>query len=64
MAFSSGRAVDSKQIREQLHDDSDALSEFSQDSDIDIFGHIDFDGEICGPDLSDSCSNSDDGQIN
>jgi hypothetical protein len=27
-----------------------------------IFDHIDPDAEICGPVLSDSCSNSDDGQ--
>jgi hypothetical protein len=29
------------------------------DSDIDIFAHTDPDAKICGPHLSDSCSNSD-----
>jgi hypothetical protein len=36
------------QIREQLHDDSDSLSEFSQDSDIDITEHTDPDAKISG----------------
>jgi hypothetical protein len=40
----------------------DSFGEFSQDSDIDIFDHTDPDAEICGSDMSDSCSNSDDGQ--
>jgi hypothetical protein len=31
MASSSWRALDSKQIYEQLHDDSDSFTEFSQD---------------------------------
>jgi hypothetical protein len=30
-------ALDSKQIHEQLRDDSDSFSKFSQDSGIDIF---------------------------
>jgi hypothetical protein len=54
--------LDSKQIHEQLHDDSDSFTEFSQDSDIDIFDHINPVAEICGPDLSESCSISDDCQ--
>jgi hypothetical protein len=49
MASSSGHALDSKQIHEQLHHDSDSFSEFSQHSDIDTPDHTD-------PDLSDSCS--------
>jgi hypothetical protein len=60
MASSSGHALDSKQIHEQLHDDSDSFSEFSQNSDIDTFEHTDTDAKKSGPDLSDSCSNSDD----
>jgi hypothetical protein len=44
MASSCGRALDSKQIHEQLHDDSDPFSESSQDSNIDIFDRIDPDG--------------------
>jgi hypothetical protein len=56
MMSSSGRALDSKQIHEQLHDDLDSSSEFSQDSDIDIFNRIEIDAKICGPDLSDSCT--------
>jgi hypothetical protein len=61
MMSSSGHALDSKQIHEQLHDDLDSSSEFIQDSDIDtcIFNCIDTDAKICGPDLSDSCSTSD-----
>jgi hypothetical protein len=39
-----------------MHEDSDSSSEF-------IFHHIDPDAKICGPDLSDSCINSDDGQV-
>jgi hypothetical protein len=53
--------LDSKQIHEQLHDDSVSFSEFSQDSDIDILDHIDPEAKICGPDLSDSIRHSDDG---
>jgi hypothetical protein len=56
MASSRGRELDSKQIHEQLHDDSDPSCEFIHDSDIDVFERI-------GPDLSDSCSNSDHGQV-
>jgi hypothetical protein len=63
VASSSGRALDNKQIREQLHDDSDSFSEFSQESDICMFDHIDPDAEISGPDLRDSCSNSDDCEV-
>jgi hypothetical protein len=37
MVSTSGRALNSKQIREQLHDDSDSFSEISQDSGIDKF---------------------------
>jgi hypothetical protein len=62
VAFSSGHAMDSMQIRELLHDDSDSYSEFSQDSDIDVFDHVDLDAEICGPGLHESCSNSDNGE--
>jgi hypothetical protein len=47
---SSGHALDSKQIHEQLHVDSDSFSEFSQDSDIDMFDCIDPDAKISGPD--------------
>jgi hypothetical protein len=61
VASTSGRALDSKQIREQLHDDSDSFSEISQDSDIDIIAHSDPDAKINEPDLSDSGGNSDDG---
>jgi hypothetical protein len=63
MAFSGGHALDSKQILEQLHDDSDSITELGQDLDIDIFDRIDPDAEISGPGLSDSC-NSDDDQVN
>jgi hypothetical protein len=45
-----------------LHDDSDSFSEFSQDSDIEIFDCTEPDAKICGPDFSDSCCNSDDSQ--
>jgi hypothetical protein len=51
---SRGHVLDSKQIHEQFHDDSDSFSEFSQDSDVDIFDHIDPDAKMSGPDLSDS----------
>jgi hypothetical protein len=50
MASSSGRALDSKQIHEQMHDDSDSFSEFCQDSGTDIFDRIYTDVEMCGPD--------------
>jgi hypothetical protein len=60
MASSDGHALDSKLIREQLNNDSDSFSEFSQDSDIDVFDCIDSDAEISGPGLS--CNNSD-GQV-
>jgi hypothetical protein len=63
MASSCGLALDSKQIHKQLHHDSDSFTEFSQDLDIDIFDRIDPDAEISGPGFSDSCSNSDDGQV-
>jgi hypothetical protein len=56
MASSRGRELDSKQIHEQLHDDSDYSCEFIQDLDIDVFERI-------GPDLNDSCCNSDHGQV-
>jgi hypothetical protein len=59
---SSGCSLDSRQIHEQLHYDSDSSSEFSQDSDIDIFDRVDPDAKISTPDLSDSYNNSDDGQ--
>jgi hypothetical protein len=62
MASSSKHALDSKQIHEQLRDDSYPFSKFSHDSDIEIFDHIDTDAEISGPDLSDGC-NSDDDQV-
>jgi hypothetical protein len=55
--------LDNKQILEQLHDDSDFFREFSQDPCIDIFDRIYPDAEIFGRDMSDSCSNCDDGQI-
>jgi hypothetical protein len=45
-----------------LRDDSDSFSEFSQDLDIDIIERIDPDVKMSGPDLSDSCNNSDDGK--
>jgi hypothetical protein len=54
--------LDSKEIREQPHDDSDSFSEISQDSDTDINEASDPDAEINRPDLSDSGGNSDDGQ--
>jgi hypothetical protein len=60
MTSTSGRALDSKQIREQLHDDS--FREISQDSDIDIIEHSDTDDEINEPDLGDNGGNSHDGQ--
>jgi hypothetical protein len=59
---SSGCALDSRQIHKQLHDDLDSSSEFSQDSYIDIFDCMDPDAKMSRPDLSDSCSNSDDSQ--
>jgi hypothetical protein len=62
VASASGRALGSKQIREQLHDVSDSFSEINQDSDIDIIAHSDLDDEINEPDLSDSGGNYDDGQ--
>jgi hypothetical protein len=40
MESSGGHALDSKQIHEQLHDDSDFFTEFIHDSDIDIFHRI------------------------
>jgi hypothetical protein len=43
--------------------DSDSFTQFSQDSDIDIFDCICPDSEIYEPDMSNSC-NSDDGQMN
>jgi hypothetical protein len=55
--------LDSKQLQEQQHVDSDSFSEFSQDSDIDMFDCINPDAKISGPDLSDTCSNSDDCQV-
>jgi hypothetical protein len=60
---SSGHAFDCRQIHEQLHDDFDSSSEFSQDSDIDIFDRIDRDSKISGPDLRDSFSNFDEGEV-
>jgi hypothetical protein len=48
--------LDSKQVLEQLQDNLDSFTEFNRDSDIDIFCGID--SKICGPDLSDCCSNS------
>jgi hypothetical protein len=62
MVSTSGHALGSKQIREQLHDDSDSFSEISQDSDIDITAHSNPDDEINETDMSDSGGNSDDGQ--
>jgi hypothetical protein len=62
MASTNGHVLDSKQIHEQLHDDSDSFSEISQDSDIDIIVHSDHDAEINDPDLSDSGGSSDDGK--
>jgi hypothetical protein len=44
-------------------DYSDSFTQFSQDSDIDIFDCLDPDSEIYEPDMSDSFSNSDDGQM-
>jgi hypothetical protein len=60
MASTSGRALGSRQIREQLHDDS--FSEISQDAYIDITEPSDSDDEINRPDLSDNGGNSDGGQ--
>jgi hypothetical protein len=57
-----GVSWDSKQIHEQLRDDSDSFSEFNQDSGIDTFYGIDPDAEICGPDWDESCGNSGDCQ--
>jgi hypothetical protein len=62
MASTSKCVLDSKQIRQQLQDDSDSFSEISQNSDINITEHSDSDAEINRPDLSDSVGNSDDGQ--
>jgi hypothetical protein len=61
MTSSSWGAFDSKQLREQLRDDSDSFREFSQDSVTDILDRIYPDAEISGLDLSDSCK-SDNGQ--
>jgi hypothetical protein len=44
-----------KQMQEEVRVYSGPFSEFSQDSNIDIFDRIDPDGEISVPDLSDSC---------
>jgi hypothetical protein len=63
MASTSGRALGRKQIREQQHDDLDSFSEISQVADIDIIEHRYPDNKINRPDLNDSCSNSDDGQV-
>jgi hypothetical protein len=63
MESSIRHALESKEIHEQLHDNLDSFSDFSQDSVIDIFDRTDPDSEISRPDLSDSCSNSDDGQV-
>jgi hypothetical protein len=54
MAYVSRRALGSKQIREQLHDDSVSYSEIRQDADIHITEHNDSDCKIS--------RNSDDGQ--
>jgi hypothetical protein len=62
MASTSGCVLDSKQIHESLHDDSDSFSEISQDSDIDKIAHSEPDAKINEPDLSDSGGNSDYGQ--
>jgi hypothetical protein len=45
--------LDSKQIREQLHDSLDSFSEISQDVDIDVIEHHGPDVIINRPDLSD-----------
>jgi hypothetical protein len=63
VASSSEYALDCKEIHEELHGDSDYFSELSQDSDIYLFDCIDLDAEISEPDLSDSCSNCNDGQV-
>jgi hypothetical protein len=52
-------SIGHKHIHEQLHDDLDSFSDFSQDSNTDIFECIDPDSEISRPDLS----NSDDSQV-
>jgi hypothetical protein len=62
MVSTSGHALGSKHIREQLHEDSDSFSDISQDSDTDLTEHSDTDAEINRYDLSDSAGNSDDGQ--
>jgi hypothetical protein len=62
MVSTSGHALDSKEIREQLHDDLDSFSEISQNSDIDVIEHSDPDAKINKPDLSGSGGYSDNGQ--
>lgn len=58
----SRRALDSKQICEQLHDVLDSFCEISQNSDIDLIVHSDPDAKINEPDLNNSDGNSDDCQ--
>lgn len=62
----SGCSLDGKQIREQLHNDSDSFSEISQDPDIGIIDHSDPDAEISKSDFGGSGSTSDDshGSVN
>jgi hypothetical protein len=56
--------LDSKQIHEQLYDDSDSFTGTSHNKDIDTANHSGPDAKINRPDLSNSNSgcNSDDGQ--
>lgn len=46
MAFTSGHALGSNQICEQLYDSSKSSSEITPDSDIDIIEHSDPDAKI------------------
>lgn len=41
MTSTSWHALDSKQIHEELHDDSDSFSDISEDSDISIIEYSD-----------------------
>jgi hypothetical protein len=62
ISSTSDCASDSKQICEQLHDDSDSVSEISHNIDIDITAHSDPDAKINRSDLSNTSCNSGDGQ--
>jgi hypothetical protein len=52
MASTSGHALDSKEICEQLHNDLDSFSEIRQDAEVDIIEHSDPVAKVSGPDYT------------